>query len=410
VLLHVTAKDLRDLRGYRYDRIRCENLASDAIGVRRYLVDRGAVIPGAAGLVLAGGLPLLHPQEQVFDAMVDGWRNQQLARNLAASTVAGREEKVRAFARHCDAFPWQWTAQLADEWLGDLRGVRGCARSTVRGYQGAVQLFCAYVTDPAYGWARECEGRFGTHPVQVIHEWNTAVHVADSEADARRRAFTRGELQAFFDHVDDEVAARRAAGRKGWMAAFRDAALFKTAYAFGLRRNETRMLDAADFGRNPSGPEFGDFGVCYVRHGKAQRGSPPKRRSVLTVWDWSAEILEQWFTEVRPHIGEPGSPAAWPSERAGRVCLRQLNMRFAAYRDALGMDEHLDFHSFRRSYVTHLIEDGFDARFVQEQVGHEHASTTSIYTCVSSDYRTRTLRRALDDTIAAALGGGRSPQ
>jgi len=403
VLLHVTAKDLRDLRGYRYDRIRCEILASDATSVRRYLVDRGAVRPGAAGLVLAGGLPLLHPQEQVFDAMVDGWRNQQLARNLAASTVAGREEKVRAFARHSDAFPWQWTAQLADEWLGDLRGVRGCARSTVRGYQGAVQLFCAYVTDPAYGWARECEGRFGTHPVQVIHEWNTAAHVADSEADARRRAFTRGELQAFFDHVDGEVAARRAAGRKGWMAAFRDAALFKTAYAFGLRRNETRMLDAADFGRNPHGDEFGEFGLCRVRFGKAKKGSPPKRRSVLTVFGWAPDILEEWFTEVRPLFGADDNPAAWPSERGPRVGCQRLNSRFIAYRQALGLDDGVDFHSLRRAYVTHLIEDGWDPRFVQEQVGHEHASTTSIYTCVSSDFRTRTLRRHLDAAVAAAL-------
>jgi site-specific recombinase XerD len=49
--------------------------------------------------------------------------------------------------------------------------------------------------------------------------------------------------------------------------------------------------------------------------------------------------------------------------------------------------------------VTHLIEDGFDPRFVQEQVGHEHASTTSIYTCVSSDFRTRSLRQALDRAI-----------
>ncbi|WP_229868840.1 tyrosine-type recombinase/integrase [Streptomyces chryseus] len=63
----------------------------------------------------------------------------------------------------------------------------------------------------------------------------------------------------------------------------------------------------------------------------------------------------------------------------------------------------MDYHSFRRSYVTHLIEDGWDPRFVQEQVGHEHASTTSIHTCVSSDFRTRTLRRHLDATVAAAL-------
>lgn len=42
--------------------------------------------------------------------------------------------------------------------------------------------------------------------------------------------------------------------------------------------------------------------------------------------------------------------------------------------------------------------------FVQHhQMGHEHSSTTAIYTCVSSDYRTHTLRAALDATLAAAL-------
>jgi integrase/recombinase XerC len=83
--------------------------------------------------------------------------------------------------------------------------------------------------------------------------------------------------------------------------------------------------------------------------------------------------------------------------------VKHLNKRLGAYRDALGLDSALDFHSFRRSYVTHLIEDGWDPRFVQEQVGHDHASTTSIYTCVSSDFRTRTLRRALDAMVAEAL-------
>ena len=49
------------------------------------------------------------------------------------------------------------------------------------------------------------------------------------------------------------------------------------------------------------------------------------------------------------------------------------------------------------------FEDGWDPRFVQEQVGHEPASTPSIYTCVSSDFRKRTLRRHLDATVAEAL-------
>lgn len=42
-------------------------------------------------------------------------------------------------------------------------------------------------------------------------------------------------------------------------------------------------------------------------------------------------------------------------------------------------------------------------KIIQDQMGHEHASTTSLYTCVSSDYRIRTLRRVLDATIDDAL-------
>jgi site-specific recombinase XerD len=359
--------------------------------------------PGSARLYVVGGVPLLRPDAQVFDAMLDGWRNQQLARNLAFGTIEARGNAVRAFARHADCLPWQWTARLVDEWLGDLRAVRNLKRSTLRNYSEAVRSFCAYITDPAYDWPAECEQRFGTHPVQVVHEWNSAVHVAEAESDAGKRAFTRKELIALFDHADEQVARIQQAGRKGWLSAFRDAVLFKTAYAFGLRRNEARMLDLVDFGRNPQGVEFGEYGVLYVRYGKAMRGSPPKRRSVLTVWPWYVEIIEQWVEQARPlfAIGESG--ALWPSERGPRIGFSQMNTRLGAYRDALGLDPALDFHSFRRSYVTHLIEDGWDARFVQEQVGHEHASTTSIYTCVSSNFRTRTLRRALDQTMDAAL-------
>jgi integrase/recombinase XerC len=47
-------------------------------------------------------------------------------------------------------------------------------------------------------------------------------------------------------------------------------------------------------------------------------------------------------------------------------------------------------------------------KIIQEQAGHEHASTTALYTCVSSDFRTRALRRALDVTAAAAMRPGRS--
>ena len=154
----------------------------------------------------------------MFTAMLEGWRHQQLARNLALATIAARERAARAFTAHADAFPWRWTAAMLDEWLGDLRAVRGLRRSTLRGYQEAIRMLCLYLTDPAYGWTGECETRFGTHPVQVVHEWNTAVHVQQAEGDPIKRAFTLDELQAFFDHADEQVARIRAAGPQGLAA------------------------------------------------------------------------------------------------------------------------------------------------------------------------------------------------
>jgi hypothetical protein len=138
--------------------------------------------------------------------------------------------------------------------------------------------------------------------------------------------------------------------------------------------------------------------------------TPPKRRSVLTVWPWVSEALAEWTTQIRPLLAGnrvPATAALWPSERAPRVGLAQIDARIAALRTSLGLGPGLDFHSLHRSYVTHLIEAGWDPLFVQHQVGHEHASTTAIYTCVSSDFRTRTLRRALDATLTQATN--RSP-
>jgi integrase/recombinase XerC len=170
------------------------------------------------------------------------------------------------------------------------------------------------------------------------------------------------------------------------------------------------MLDLHDFGRNPHAPEHGGRGVCNVRFGKAMKGSPPKRRTVLTVWPWTPGIIEEWTEEARPQLARHGNAALWPSERIDRIGLSLLDSRFAGIRDELGLDKKLDFHSLRRSYITHLIEAGWDPLFVQQQAGHEYASTTAIYTCVSSDYRTTTLRRALDKAAAAAFANdGRTP-
>ena len=208
----------------------------------------------------------------------------------------------------------------------------------------------------------------------------------------------------FFDHCDARVSDRRARGRKGALAAFRDAAMFKTIYAWGLRRQEAARLDVHDFSANPHRRSFGAYGSLSVRFGKASRGSAPKRRNVLSVFDWSIEVIEQYVQEVRPLYVPGGHPGLWLTERGGRMSKEQVTERFAEYRDELGLPSELTPHALRHSYVTHLIEDGFDELFVRMQVGHRFASTTALYTGVSGDYKNEAMGRALRAQLGEEAG------
>jgi integrase/recombinase XerC len=263
----------------------------------------GSDAPGSVHLVLADNVVHLDPEPAVFAAMLEGWRRQQSAAFFSSSTIRPRLRMIRRMEEFTGQYPWQWTPAEGEAFIDHLRGgERPITVSTARSYEVAISLFLQYLLDSRYGWVEACQERFGEVPQLVFHEGNSIVHRVEYEGEPRRRPLDYDEIQALFDAADARPGKIRELGRKGALCAARDAVVLKTMYAYGLRRTETTKLDVVDLRRNRSAPRFGRCGRVQVRFGKASKGSPPKRRSVLLVpeMDWVVDVLEFWLGEVRP--------------------------------------------------------------------------------------------------------------
>ncbi|MER7408100.1 tyrosine-type recombinase/integrase [Streptomyces sp. NPDC000070] len=334
--------------------------------------------------------------------MKEGWARQQSARFLKSTTIDPRVRLVERLEEFTGQYPWRWTPADGEAFIAHLRsGSNPIQMSTARTYEVTIGLFMEYLMDRRYQWMQVCDERFGEAPQEVFHEGNSVLHTVEYEGDPRRRPLTYDEVQALFDAADARPGKIRDQGRKGALAALRDAAVLTSVYAFGTRRTETSKLDLVDLRRNRKAPKFGNFGSLMVRFGKASKGAPPKRRMVLAVpeMDWIVETLQEWLTEIRPHFSPGRHPALWVTERAGRLSPRSINDAFVAARQAADLDEDLDLHCLRHSYITHLTEFGYPARFVQEQVGHSHAATTAIYMGVSNEYRNKLLESSMKNRL-----------
>ena len=116
------------------------------------------------------------------------------------------------------------------------------------------------------------------------------------------------------------------------------------------------------------------MGTVYLPDGLAR-----KYRNAAREWGWQY-VFPSRKVSLDPRSGDDAEMARiYRRHHVDESWLQQEVKRAVR---ASGISKSASCHTFRHSFATHLLENGYDIRTVQELLGHKDVSTTMIYTHV----------------------------
>lgn len=330
--------------------------------------------------------------------LVDQYALAAVGAGVSDGYVAAERSVLFAFVRFVGRPVWTAGVDEADRFLVHQRKDLRLSHQTVRGKALTLARFYEFLLARYQG---EVYALTGCVLAQPIDEFNKPARAF--EGMRARVPPSDAEVEELFGRWRESLPSARK-----YLPAARDYVAASLWRRVGLRINETLMLDIRDWR-----VDLGERGKFHVRFGKGSLGRGFKTRLVPAI-DATGAVVSWWLADVRHQFGgdyQDADAPLLPSERrdrAGGGCSRvgddalRSGLAEAVRRWLPAWQGRLTPHVLRHYCASSLYARGMDLKAIQELLGHEWLSTTTLYVHVHDNHIEQAWAAA-NDRVAARL-------
>lgn len=177
----------------------------------------------------------------------------------------------------------------------------------------------------------------------------------------------------------EDVAALLAVPNLAAPTGLRNRVALELMYRCGLRVSEACALNLRDWKVKEQ--------QLHIRPEIAKGG----REAYLPLDPVVEGFLERWKHERRRYAA--GQPHLLTTLKGGPISRHYCFQMVRRYARRAGIDRPIGPHTLRHSFATHLLQDGFNVREVQQLMRHADLRTTAIYLSIHDAQLAEKVRR-----------------
>ena len=150
----------------------------------------------------------------------------------------------------------------------------------------------------------------------------------------------------------------------------RDALILEMLYATGVRVSELVGIKLEDI-------SLSNKMIRILGKGNKMR--------IVYFNDITFKRLKYYLENGRTTMNVKNSSYLFLNRRGGKLTTRRVEQILEEIIEKTSITKHISPHMIRHSFATHLLNEGCDLLSVQQLLGHESLSATSVYTHITND-------------------------